>query len=214
MGQQEVTAQSAQVGEAKVRREVPGHSGYHVHDSEEEKDIHHEDWEMMRRVTTDKERKILSKEAFRNSVLADPGNNLAFHGYRCKDSYYTQDGPYRRYHRPNLPVGSFAINMGAVEPLPGYKRKNRECHVDERERKKRRIGYGDFGQFMKSLYYKKYERKMTGENLSQKLFEQFQDYMVHVKSGQEETENFLAFYCNKVGIYFSFSVNNHLVSRL
>ena len=53
---------------------------------------------------------------------------------------------------------------------------------------------------MKSLYYKKYEKKMAGGELSQKLFDHFEDYMVQVKSGKEEMENFLAFYSNKVGI--------------
>ena len=56
---------------------------------------------------------------------------------------------------------------------------------------------------MKSLFYQKYENKMKGVKLSQHQFEKFQDYLNHYKAGQDETENFLAFYSNKkVGSYW------------
>jgi hypothetical protein len=41
---------------------------YEVQDSEEMRDIYHQDWETMRRVTTDEERKRISSEAFKIPV--------------------------------------------------------------------------------------------------------------------------------------------------
>ena len=157
----------------------------------------------MRRVTTDKERKRISSEAFKNPVPANPGRNLTFHGYKSREKYYRQDGLYRVYNRPNLTVGSFAIKCGVLEPLPGYKRRRGECQPNQREDKGRQIIYEDLGNCMKSLFYQKYENKMKGVKLSQHQFEKFQDYLAHYKAGQDETENFLAFYSNKkVGSYW------------
>ena len=56
---------------------------------------------------------------------------------------------------------------------------------------------------MKSVFFKKYETKVKVGRLSQIQFDQFKDYISHYKSGQEETENFLAFYSNNQVRYWS-----------
>jgi len=169
-------------------------------DKEELDDIYHKNWETMKKITTDEERQKLSRIAFENRVPAKPGNNLTYHGYRGRARNNEDGRSYRHHHQylgPIFPVGSVAIKQGALEPLPGYKRKHREYEVDRREVKRRKIEYKNFSLYMKSLYFERYQSKMKGEQLSQGLFEDFQYFMKHVNSGQEETENFLSFYSNK-----------------
>ena len=60
------------------------------------------------------------------------------------------------------------------------------------------MDFKNFTLYVKNLYFKKYESKMSGEKLSQGRFEDFKYFMKHVKTGQEETENFLSFYSNSV----------------
>merc|ERR1719427_1874213 len=165
---------------------------YRVKDMEEVRDIYHKDWDVLRGVTSDKERKKLASLDFKNTVSANPSRNLTFHGYRSGQKLNLGN---RRS------IGSFVINCGVLEPLPGYKRKHSGyCQENERGEKLRKISFDDFGNFMKSLFFKKYQSKTKGGKLSQQQFDQFLDYLGHYKAGQEETENFLAFYSNKKAI--------------
>merc|ERR1719427_1030579 len=145
-----------------------------VMEREEVRDIYHKDWEILRGVTSDQERKKLASLAFRNTVSANPSRNLTFHGYRSGQN-------------PNLGNRrSFVINCGMLEPLPGYKRKHSGyCQEIERGEKMRKISFDDFGNFMKSLFFKKYQSKTKEGKLSQQQFDQFLDYLGHYKAGQE-----------------------------
>merc|ERR1719425_146496 len=120
-------------------------------DREELEDIHNNNWDM-KKINSDEERVKLSRRCFKNPVPANPGNNLTFHGYRGRGKYHAK-----------ISVGSVAIKQGVLEPLPGYKRKNREEDVVKRDEKMKKIEYESFSRFMKNLYYKKYRGQMTGE---------------------------------------------------
>lgn len=178
-------------------------------DKDELDDIYHENWEKMREISTDKERKDLSRKVFRNPVPANPSNNLTYHGYRRREKYYEHNGHHSRYRysRASHPVGSVAIRQGVLDPLPGYKRKYPDIDATSIGCKRTKIEYEYFKHSMRGLYYKKCKDKVGGEKLSQRQFKDFQYFMEHVKDGQEETQNFLSFYCKKAVVLDEVQVN-------
>merc|ERR1712142_1028795 len=101
----------------------------------------------------------------------------------------------RAAHRP--PFDSFAINAGSLEPLPGFKRKRRESHVQENSAKTRKIAYKDLTKCMRSLYYSNFESRTKRKKNLQSDFDDFHNFINHCKTLQEESENFLAFYSRK-----------------
>ena len=169
-------------------------------DKEELDDINHNKWEVIKKISTDEERHQLSRRAFKNPVPANPSNNLTFHGYRGKviDNEGERSHGHHYYREPTFPMGSVTIRQGMLEPLPGYKRKHREYDVARGKEKRRKMEFKNFTLYMKSLYFEKYKSKVEGEETSKRRFRDFQYFIKHVKNGQEETENFLSFYSNKV----------------
>jgi len=162
---------------------------HEVKDDDELKDIYHKDWESLRNVKSDEERKKMACVAFKNTVRAEPGRNLTFHGYRGRLLRNAA-------HRPSF--DSFAINAGFLEPLPGFKRKRRrESHVQENTAKTRKIAYKDLTKCMRSLYYSNFESRTKSKKNLQSDFDDFHNFINHCKTLQEESENFLAFYSRK-----------------
>ena len=161
---------------------------YVVEDHDELKDIHHKDWDALRNVVSDEERKKIAVMAFKNTVCAEPGRNLTYHGFRGRSLQ-------KHSHRP--PIDSFAINSGSLEPLPGFKRKGTGSNVEENVVKTRKIAYKDLVKCLRSLYYSNFENQIKGKKFHQRDFDDFHHFIKHGETVQAENENFLAFYSRR-----------------
>ena len=58
----------------------------------------------------------------------------------------------------------------------------------------KKIKLSDFGSFMKSVFFSKFNKKLGSRKASSSDFEAFKTYLGHYKGGQEETSNFLSYY--------------------
>jgi len=162
---------------------------YQTEDKMELEDLEDKNWEKMRKLGSDKERKKLAQKQFRNAVSSDPAINLSFHGYR-------------RRGEARLLTGSFTMVSGNIKPLPGYKKKGEAVDVAESRdlnlEKCKKIKLEDFSKVMKSLFYKKYAKNLGLNKASQEEFDEFKSYLRHYKTGQDETRDFLSFYQKEV----------------
>merc|ERR1719318_2422848 len=166
---------------------------YQIEDKMELKDLEDENWDKLKLLKTDVERKKLALEQFRNIASSDPAVNLSFHGFRRKAGGRSEAGRF-------IPVRCFSLARGEMRPLPGFiKIGETELSPDSDSAvSKKKIRLSDFAQVMKSLFYKKYARNLGSRKASQQEFDDFKFYLSHYKTGQEETMNFLSFYQENV----------------
>merc|ERR1719318_894544 len=166
---------------------------YQIEDKMELKDLEDENWDKLKLLKTDVERKKLALEQFRNIASSDPAVNLSFHGFRRKAGGKSEAGRV-------VPVRCFSLARGEMRPLPGFIKIGEtelSPHSDSAVSKKQ-IRLSDFAQVMKSLFYKKYAKNLGSRKASQQEFNDFKFYLSHYKTGQEETMNFLSFYQENV----------------
>jgi len=187
----------------KVLRTKESSKSYRTEDKMEMNDIKHKDWDCIKRLTTDMERKKLAQDQFKNTVSSDPAVNLSFHGFRRKNARSQLE--FGTDWIRVAPFQSFAIMGGEMEPLQGYQRKDKteiETETGPKDHQsgeaKKSIKLSHFAQVMKSLFYKKYARNLGAKKASQHEFDDFRAYLSHYKTGQEETLNFLSFYKENV----------------
>merc|ERR1712192_74523 len=97
----------------------------------------------------------------------------------------------------NLLTESFSIADGKLLPRPGFRRRNwtEDCKELEAHMKKK-IKIDDFGLVMKKVFVHKFNNKLgsTKSKGRQAELDDFQTYLGHYKTGQEETKNFLTYY--------------------
>jgi len=185
----------------KVLRTRESSKSYRTEDKVEMNDMKHKDWDCIKHLTTDMERKKLAQDQFKNTVSSDPAVNLSFHGFRRKNARSQLE--FGTDSSRVVPFQSFAIVSGKMEPLPGYQRKEKtEIETNPKDSQycdaMKSIKLSDFNQVMKSLFYKKYARNLGAKKASQHEFDDFRAYLSHYKTGQEETLNFLSFYKENV----------------
>ena len=70
--------------EINVLRSKEPNKIYQTEDKMELKDLEDENWDKVKLLKTDVERKKLAQEQFRNIASSDPTVNLSFHGFRRK----------------------------------------------------------------------------------------------------------------------------------
>ena len=127
------------------------------------------------------ERKSWVQAQFQNPICSDPARNLTFHGFRRLAS---QPG-----HNQDFSSISFYISRGKLVQLAGAKRKERDA-----EKNVKKVKLSDFGSFMKSVFFSKFNKKLGSRKASSSDFEAFKTYLGHYKGGQDETSNFLSYY--------------------
>ena len=64
------------------------------------------------------------------------------------------------------------------------------------------IKLSDFGSFMKSVFFMKFNKNLGPRKASTLDLEAFKTYLGHFKGGLEETSNFLSFYNSRKVSYF------------
>jgi len=147
-----------------------------VSEDVEKGDIDSEGWNSLKSMQTDEERKNWVQFQFKNTVSSDPGRNLTYHGFRMLQNQgsESEDRCYPENVRPR--------KTRAFTELEGTPSK--------------KIKLSDFGFYMKSVFFSKFNRKLKVGNkkASEADFKAFKIYIGHFKGGLEETTNFLSYY--------------------
>ena len=90
----------------------------------------------------------------------------------------------------NLSTSSFSISVGQLLPQPGFKTKNWTEDSKEKEALEisdKKIKINDFGLVRKKLFVHKFNKKLGSTKGKQAELDEFQTYLGHYKTGQEET---------------------------
>ena len=58
----------------------------------------------------------------------------------------------------------------------------------------KKVGFDDLGLVMKKLFVHKFNKNLGARKATAEVLEEFQTYLRHFKTGQEETANFLTYY--------------------
>ena len=102
----------------------------------EMEDLTSEGWEMVRKLSCDKERIKKAQEEFGNPVPSDPFRNLTVHGFKGRRSKSTKK---RRWCEANLPF----------------------CSHPEQESSSKRIRHEDFAKVMKTVFFHKFNKSRS-----------------------------------------------------
>jgi len=151
-----------------------------VDDDVEKEDIDNEGWDALKKMQTDAERNSWVQAQFQNTIPSDPGRNLTVHGFR-------------RQTGQNTALRSANLSVQTDQVLPsGVKRNIRDD--DESEVEPKKIKLSDFGSFMKSVFFMKFNKNIGSRKVLTSDLEAFKTYLGHFKGGLEETSNFLSYY--------------------
>ena len=66
----------------------------------------------------------------------------------------------------------------------------------------KKIKLSDFGSFMKSVFFMKFNKNIGSRKVLTSDLEAFKTYLGHFKGGLEETSNFLSYYNPRKVCYF------------
>eukprot|EP00092_Neocalanus_flemingeri_P034138 GFUD01037125.1.p1 GENE.GFUD01037125.1~~GFUD01037125.1.p1 ORF type:complete len:900 (-),score=247.85 GFUD01037125.1:144-2474(-) len=171
----------------EVLKSSESNKTYKTEDVAELEELKHKDWDLVKSLTTDTERKKFAQNQFMNPVSSDPAVNLSFQGFRRNNAGSRVAN-----------FGSFTIMRGEMKPLPGYNIRGETEVKTEPIEVMKKIRLSDFAKVMKSLFYKKYARNLGVKKASQKDFDDFRSYLSHYKTGHEETLHFLSYYKQNV----------------
>merc|ERR1719431_516132 len=160
-----------------------------VEDSKELSDLKAQN-SKLQNLKNDEERKRFSKKSFQNVVSSDPGSLLSYHGFRRLQASKNPKNKVKL-----LETVSFSISDGQLIPRCGFKRIE-GSEVQNEAKGGKTVTFDDHGVIMKKLFVHKFNKKLDSKKapLDHQDVDEFQTYLGHYKTGQEETGDFLAFY--------------------
>ena len=90
-----------------------------------------------------------------------------------------------------------------MEPQSGYKKKVSGEVSEEKDALTigKMVGFDDHGLVMMKLFIHKLNKKLGGRKATAEVLEEFQTYLRHFKTGQEETANILNYYSSRKVTY-------------